>query len=301
MRRFLLLVVVVAALVSSAFACLEAALRRVPTQQAMKRQLLESHAEQISTLVVGSSVAAQGINPGLLADSCCNLAIEGQFLDYNLLFLKRYIGRMPHLRTVVLCQTPYVVGAPDGVDSRTAFWSYRDLGIGPEPRWTESLEVLALRSVVARKLWAYYVRRERTAPFDSLGFDIRYPLSSRSDNWLESVRFSAVNYEISDRAAVRRQCGYVGEAARLLARRGVRLYLVLAPSYEGYRRQLNLSDAEYIRSGLRRVASRYANVYYLDHFADPRFTAADFDDGAHLTSDTGAAKFTAILRQEIGN
>lgn len=71
---------------------------------------MDRHSDKVKILILGSSYAAYGINPAFLADSAFNLALSGQSVKYNLMLLRKYIDKMPHLNKAILgigYQTPF--------------------------------------------------------------------------------------------------------------------------------------------------------------------------------------------------
>ncbi len=56
---------------------LEISARHVPNPVLAKRMLIEEHGAGMKTIIIGPSVAQEGVNPALLGDSVYNLAIDG--------------------------------------------------------------------------------------------------------------------------------------------------------------------------------------------------------------------------------
>ena len=74
---------------------MEYMLRQVPNPLAYKRSLLENHAKEIKTLIIGSSVVNCSVNPVFLLDSTYNLAISGEWFRFNQALFERYVDDMP--------------------------------------------------------------------------------------------------------------------------------------------------------------------------------------------------------------
>ena len=76
-------------------------LRQVPNPLVNKRSLLENHAKEIKTLIIGSSVVNCSVNPVYLSDSTYNLAISGEWFRFNQALFERYVDDLPSLKNVI--------------------------------------------------------------------------------------------------------------------------------------------------------------------------------------------------------
>ncbi len=80
---------------------LEISARHVPNPVLAKRMLIEEHGAGMKTIIIGPSVAQEGVNPALLGDSVYNLAIDGQRPIFNILQFTTHYKKMTSLRNVI--------------------------------------------------------------------------------------------------------------------------------------------------------------------------------------------------------
>ena len=103
MKKFLCYTSLFTLIVLTVLAAFERSLRRIPTLYTATHQALTERAPQLHTLIMGSSVAKDGIN-ALLLDStgrAYNMAMPGEQVTYGYLKFCHYAERMPQLRDVV--------------------------------------------------------------------------------------------------------------------------------------------------------------------------------------------------------
>ena len=147
---------------------------------------------------------------------------------------------------------------------------------------------------------------ERTMYCDSLGLDHKYDLSEKEENknkWLKAIPKSikmhtALKNEKAE-SIYRQNIRRMHEVAELCHGRGVKLYLVVPPTYNLYHENIDEEQLHRMYSAIKAVADKWDNVSCHDYFKDKRFVEDDFFDGNHLTSDVGAVKFGRILRKDI--
>lgn len=72
-----------------------------PTNNLYKQHYIEQHGEEISTLILGHSQTAHGINPWNLGDSVFNMAEPSRIPYYDKEILVRNIKDLPNLKTVI--------------------------------------------------------------------------------------------------------------------------------------------------------------------------------------------------------
>ena len=52
-------------------------------------------------IIIGSSVVAYGVDPAYLPEGTYNMALSGQCMRYDLLFLEKYLSQMPNVKTII--------------------------------------------------------------------------------------------------------------------------------------------------------------------------------------------------------
>lgn len=286
--------------------CFEISLRRIPNSYKFKRQLIEKNENRIKHLIIGSSVSNCGIQPAYLADSTYNLSLSRQWLRYNLAFLEKYIDRLPHLKTVIWGISYQSLWTDDSSQTdKTSMACHKIyMGIDAEHNLLDNSELIATGSFAFRKWSKYYLRHKKTMNCDSVGVDHSYDLSEKGREWLDDIPRMSKGHTLYRKSGAeklfRDNMNRLNKGAKLCHDRGIKLYLVLPPVYKEYYEHTDARQDSLLYAALEEMASRWNNVRSFNYLEDARFEADDFFNGNHLTSDGGAAKFTEILKEDIG-
>lgn len=71
-------------------------------EYSIKRDYVNNHASDIKTLIIGNSIATNGIDAQVFGDSCYCFAISGRVLYYDMKLMEEYLPYMTNLKTVIL-------------------------------------------------------------------------------------------------------------------------------------------------------------------------------------------------------
>lgn len=71
-------------------------------EYSIKRDYINNHASEIQTLIIGNSLATNGIDAQVFGDSCYCFAISGRVLYYDMKLMEEYLSHMTNLKTVIL-------------------------------------------------------------------------------------------------------------------------------------------------------------------------------------------------------
>lgn len=283
----------------------EIMLHKIPNSYRFKRNLIETKGSEMKNLIIGSSVVNCGINPALLADSTYNLAISGQWLHYNQAILEKYIDKLPNLHNVIWGISYQSLWIDDSIEQDKISISNHKIYMDIErsKNITYNIELIATGSISFRKWSKHYILHKKTMSCDSLGLDHSYDLSERNRTWQEDIPrlikgHTVIRNEKTEKLFLKNM-RHINEVAELCQKRGINLYIVIPPVYSGYYALTDITQVEKMHTTLHEIAAQWNNVHFYDYFNDDRFGEDDFNNGNHLSSDTGAAKFTKILRGDI--
>lgn len=285
--------------------CFEYMLRQIPNTYIYKQALLEEKGAQIKNLIIGSSVVNCGINPAYLSDSTYNLAISGQWSRYNQAFLEKYINHLPRLQNIFWGISYQTLWIDDSVEQDKTSIAYHKIymDISADNNLLYNIELISTGSISFRKWSKYYLLHKETMHCDSLGVDHSYDLAEKSKAWLEDIpRLIKGHNLLKNEKAMntfRQNIRRLNEVAKLCHDRRVNLYLVIPPVYKKYCELAKPEQIAEMHTSLKEIADKWNNVYLYDYFNDARFGEDDFFNGNHLSSDTGAMKFTKILQQDV--
>ncbi|MDR0657446.1 MAG: hypothetical protein LBG18_00675 [Mediterranea sp.] len=288
----------------------EYSVRQIPNPFSYKRYLLEEKGSGIKHIVIGSSVALDGIDPACLPDSAYNLAISAQDLRYNKAQLEKYIDCLPNLKSVIW-GIGYHLLWKDNVEEGDheeliAYHNiYMDIRFGYN--LLHHSEFLSSGYLSLMKWSKYYLRHEKTMRCDTLGLDYSEELSEKEKDrkkWLRTISKDVIPHnmtlkdEKTDRL-FRSNIQRMNDVAKLCHDRGIMLYIVIPPVYREYYKLTNNEQLQQMCTAIKDVADQWDNVCWYNYFNDDRFVEDDFFNGNHLTSDVGAKKFATILRKDI--
>ena len=313
MKKFILISIIFSIPFILFIVSLEYSLRKIPNGFTLKNELLVKKGLSIKHLIIGSSVAADGINPLYLPDSTYNLAVSGQWFRFNKAILEKHIDKMPNLKSVIL-GIAYQALWSDEISSDGAFINnlgeenrhrlacynlYMDICFDRNP--LRLSELLSSSRLSLKKWYKYYVMGEDVVPYDSLGAyktapnltDDRFDDLKARAEWLRRLK-----NDISSKM-YQENIQRMNEMARLCNEKGIALYIVITPHYKGF---CELADKEQItemKEAIKSVTDKWDNVYMYDYFYDSRFSDEDFANGNHLSKDKGAEKFSKILNDVL--
>lgn len=281
-------------------------LRQLPNSYTVKMAQLHAGRGDVQLLVLGSSHAYHGIDPGRFDLTAYNMANSSQSLFYDCTILQRELERLKSLRVVVLPVSYFSLESslsPTVEDWRSFFYQ-RFYGIPLPDEVERRYSPLALRRYCFISLYGYRESRRfllknfRVA--EHIGADGWYPKDgiSAGDISDESGKKRVAFHQGGmARANIRRNAGYLAFAIELLQKRGVTPVLVTMPVYATYHAHLDPTSCATMTRELAELSSRYG-VRYLNYLRDDRFTRDDFFDNDHLNR-TGATKFSTLLNADI--
>lgn len=279
--------------------------RTMPTSYGVKDAGLAAMRERVEVLVTGSSHAYVGINPRLLGREAFNLADISQDVYYDHRLLMKCLPSCPNVRLVVM-PVSYLTLQYDLALSlaswRTGCYSIY-LGIPPRrlayrfpvqhwsalAMWRGPLGVVQQIRAFRRdeKINAYGYRSLGTQEIGrGEGID--------GGGGLSRV---AYHHSMMDRRLIRGNLAIIDSIAEELGRRRIGLVFVTLPVDASYREEMSPANYNLMAGNVRALSRRYAVPYY-NYFSDERFESRDFADEDHL-NDRGAAKFSAILKNEV--
>ena len=98
MKRFYLAVLLFVTPIFVFMGGVEYAVRQIPNEYKYKNDWMDQHAEEVETLILGSSHAYDGINPDFLGKNAFNLAFPSQTLKYDHHLFFRWADRLRKLK-----------------------------------------------------------------------------------------------------------------------------------------------------------------------------------------------------------
>ena len=266
----------------------------IPNSYTYKRQYMEQHADEIQTLVLGSSYAYDGIDASVLP-AAFNLANSSQCFEDDYRLLAKYLPQMDSLKTVILPMSYSSLQMVSSSNRRVYYTIYMEL----YPRWPlskYSFECFNLELML--KKIAKYLLNEDIVRCDSLGQRLGHTLATRPKDWqntqalVKNDRFvgaSAMPY-------VEENIQWLQQMAALCECRDVNLYLLAMPMLVEYRIAMPKEQIALMERVMQEMAEKYHNVHVLDYQSWGK--EGDFYNATHLNT-AGAELFTTMLMGAI--
>lgn len=306
MKRFLITssIFLIPIIIAAVFT--EIALRSVPNPYKYKYEWMQKNAEDVETLVFGSSHAIYGIRPEFLDGNAFSLANVSQGTTHDLYYLKYWSDRYKNLKTVIVPISLFTLfshGLEFGSESyRCRFYKiYMDCDLYSD--WSlYNLELSDYRTAKG-KLGTFFYNlfvKESGTGCDKYGWSDAYKLSGKNMKvWDDGSEADAAvkRHTAKSWDYIEDNYSRLKEIAEFCRDRHVKLILITTPCWHSYYDNLDSMQLTKMYEVIRKFQKEFS-VPYFDYLKDKRFVADDFYDSNHL-SDIGAEKFTKILNVDI--
>lgn len=273
---------------------MELLVEQIPNSYTYKRSYVEQHASSLRTLILGSSIAYDGIDASVLPHAF-NLANSSQCFEDDYRLLTKYIPQMDSLQSVILPMSYSSLQMVSSSNRRVYYTIYMDI----YPRWPiskYSFECFNLE-LMAKKIVKYYLHEDMVR-CDSLGLRVGHTHAQRPTDWQDIPALIANDRFVGPAAQpyVQENIQWLRQLADLCEGRGVMLYLVAMPMLPAYRDGMPQEQIALMEQVMHDMAAEYDSVEMLDY--QDWGVEADFWNATHLNPD-GAARLTRALRAYI--
>ena len=270
----------------------EYAVRQIPNEYKYKNDWMDQHAEEVETLILGSSHAYDGINPDFLGKNAFNLAFPSQTLKYDHHLFFRWADRLRKLKTVIFPVSYFTFFFSDMEQIRETYYSIY-MGY-PAP--SIDFEMLCYGPFVAK------IRQYKDGKFidcQNNGWARRSIFDKDTANWNKDyITASLVRKQTANSWGwIDSNYSRLSEMVSYCKMHGIRFVMVALPHTKGYNQYLDKMQLSKTMSLVLSLTQQY-NLDFFDYREDGRFVDDDFIDQSHL-SDVGAEKFTKILMNDL--
>lgn len=277
---------------------LEYNLRQVPNPYKYKYDWMQKNADDVETLIFGSSHTFYGIRPEFIDGKAFSLANVSQGLRQDLFLLEYWADRYKKLKTIIVPISFYSwfsKGLEHGSEAyRCRYYKiYMDCDLYSDFS-LYNLEISDYRTAQGK---LDKIRSHETDPgCNEYGWGKTYTLASKDllkwENGKEASaaveRHTAKSWDyIEDNLMIMRKI------AQFCKNRNIQLILITTPCWHTYYDNLDKEQLSKMYE-LTYQFQKESGALYFDFLRDKRFEADDFFDSNHL-SDVGAVKFTKIL------
>lgn len=281
---------------------LEIMLRKVPNPYKYKYEWMQKNAEEVETIVLGSSHTFYGIRPEFLNGKAFSLANVSQDIPLDVYLLEYWASRYKHLKTVI-CPVSFFTWFSHGLEYGSEAYRCRYYKIymdchlySDSPMY--SFEFSDVRTAMGKV--GKLLKKNADSEYDEYGWGTTYQLSKKDTMiWNDGTeaeaavkRHTAKNWDyIEDNYA------QLQHLARFCKTHDIQLIFVTTPCWNTYTDNLDEKQLTKTYELTHKLVSEFGLPYF-DYLKDERFIPNDFYDSNHL-SDVGAEKFTKILAEDI--
>ena len=281
-------------------------LRQVPNPYKFKYEWMQENAEDVETLIFGSSHTFYGIRPKYFESKTFSLANVSQGLTQDFYFLEYWADRYKNLNSIIVPISFFSLFSQDleyGSESyRCRYYRiYMDCDLYPYFS-LYNLEWSDYRTAKAKmeSLYDSFTNKKEDWGCDEYGWGTAYPLSGKNMvDWNNGSEADAAvkRHTVKSWDYIEQNYAKMKEMAEFCKKRNINMVLVTTPCWHSYYDNLPQEQLSKMYELTHKIQKEY-NLPYFDYLKDKRFEADDFYDSNHL-SDVGAIKFTKILNEDI--
>ena len=302
MKKFIINTGLYSLIILATAISLEVVLRHLPNDYVYKKNYLDTHANEIETLILGPSDTYLGINPVYFSDSAFNAAHVSQSLDYDYAILKQYDERLVNLKTVIL-PISYVSVCHQLIKSAEA-WRVAKYtvyyGIIHENDPLKYHFAVLANTLKANILHIKSYLQGNVTSYSKQGWGTFY---GYNQNLEESGKGWALGHtrdihSPENQKILTDNISFLDSIITICQKHNAKLLLITPPLYKTYREHTNEEQLKTMLQTANEVANKHPNCIYLNLMADSTFLPGDFFDACHL-SEIGAKKLSLKLANAI--
>lgn len=301
MKQFLCKTILLSSTVVILLLIGEYAVRQVPNPYKYKHQWMLENAENVQTLILGSSHTYFGINPEKFSKKTFSLANTSQNYEYDYYLLNQYIEQCTKLESIII-PVSYFSLFSSRFEDREEWWYainykiYMDCNIHSD--FSRYNFELAHPSVYRGKMISIF-SPSTTLGFTDYGMGTTYSIDKKLNTWEDSEaaisRHTAKNLSLMDK-----NLDWLHKIIEVCKEKEITLTLITTPTWHTYYNNINKIQLSKTFEIIDSIQKEHPFVKYYNFLSDNRFVADDFYDCDHL-SNIGADKFSKILNELLSS
>lgn len=273
---------------------LEYKTRTVDSYYKQKIEGLTKHADEIEVLILGSSHAAEGIDPNQFDLPAYNMAFGSQTLYFDKRIVLKYQDQLPNLKYVVLCidyQSLYYLHNP----SRDIFYHYfYDIDYGDKHYLKEDISFFyfgyepndAIKQMLAN------IEKLENGWFS---YDTTYYSTFREAAVMERIGHfnDIIDQNIHEKDVI---LADVDELLNELITHDITPVIITCPLHDSYRAHLNPDIVRQNEIDIEYLGDKHQINYW--SFLTTHFDDTEYLDNSHLNK-SGARRFGQIINDSL--
>lgn len=273
---------------------LEVYIRIQPNDYSYKNKYLTDNAEDINTLILGSSHSFYGIDPQYFTEKTFNAAHVAQSLKWDYFIFDKFKDNMTNLKNVIIPISYFSLFY--SLEGGDADWRIKDYTMyydAEEPSFKYNFEIFNRKlAQLVIKAYSIYTGEDKGVNCSDLGFGNRTALL---DVDMESSGVTAAKiHKAENFDAYTRNYSIIEKLITDCKIKDVKVLLISLPAWETYKKHLDSVQLKMTTQACIDLSGKYDNVAYYSYFYDTRFVVEDFANADHLNN-LGAEKISQIL------
>lgn len=281
------------------FAAVEYKARAIPSNFAVKRELLEQNIKRVQVFIAGSSHAYYAVKPKLLGVPAVSIAYPGQDIYYDTRILLKYLPQAASARLVIITISYFSFESTIEADERQPQGNYYHKFWGV-PREKTAFRIadysaVGLFGIERSRSFLLHGKIEEGDRVDETGGNANDRATDRSA--VLSAAAAKRHTAVMNAEHIDANVKYLDELFDALKARNVKAAIITAPAFKTYYENLDRERYARMQDTVESLAAKHELNYY-NYIDDARFGIDDFQDSDHLNTQ-GAEKFSLILRDEV--
>ena len=306
MRKFLINIIVLFLILGVFIGSGELYLRYLPNPYSFKKDWMETNADMLETLILGSSQIEMGISPKILGNNTFNLAMPNGLLEYDYYLLEKYSSKYKKLKSVIIelsCYNVFALRFEDRPNDKYRALYYRIYMDYPVHRYSPSYNFEFsnfdfFRYRLASAVEYLLFNKPLPDECDSLGWvtgNKRFDTESYASQ-ISDVKKTLEGIKCKDYDMVAYNCHYLDQIIHFCRKHDIEPIIVILPMSKNI---VNLLDNKQLSTFYKTINNyRRQGITTLNYLKDSIFSLSDYINSNHLNRN-GAVKFTNIIKKDI--
>ena len=258
---------------------------------------MQQNANEVETLILGSSHSYYGIQPKYLKGKAFNLANPSQLLEQDLFLLKYWSDKYMKLKTVILPISYFSLFAKDLASYRCRYYRiYMDCDLYPSYSFSYNFEIAEPKTALFKfRKYIFGISEEVDWFCDKYGNEAFNSISNRMADWNKNDKRDAASAKTWE--YIQKNYRILEDLIKFCKDRDINFVMITTPCWHTYCSYLEKRQLKKMYSIIHELQQKYEFPYF-NYLQDNRFIANDFFNGSHL-SEIGEIKFTKILNEDI--
>ena len=276
------------------FLVLEIAIRNIPNDYQLKKEYLDKNAEEINTLILGSSHTFYGVNPEYFSKKTFNAAYVSQSLDLDFEILNAYNSKLKKLKTVIIPISYFSLF--ETLETDIEKWRIKNYvlyyGLENNYNFTDNFETLNNDvKLNLKKAVKHYFLNKSFITSSKLGWGTNFNSKNKKEfkGKYTSEKHTAKNFDLYDD-----NLNSLQKTIILCQKKKINILFITTPTHSSYFKNLNKIQLEKTSKTISVLVKNNSNCKYLNLLNSEKFTNEDFYDADHL-NEIGAKKLSLLL------